>query len=752
MADFLPHAPRMPRQLKALCLLLLPLAGLVPPSPVPAQGTDRADDRPRVERITFRGADSIDRDDLLDAIVTEETRCRGLILRPFCALTDWHVIKPRQYLDRRELPADELRLRIYYFQRGYRRAEVSSDVVSRGRGVEVVFDIAEGPPTLLEAVDVTQTERALSRREVRRANLPRQGEPLNLLRLAAGLVQLDDGLGRRGYLDGVVHDSIVLSTDELRARVLVVVEPGARTTLRELDINGNEDVDDRTIGDALQLRRGGVLRSTDITASQRSLYEANLFHEARVRVPEQPDSAKRLEITVREAPPRAARIGAGFNTIEFVQTEARYTHHNWYGRGRRLDIRGTVGNLFASQLNDAGIFHDVIPDGGLRDEGAFLRPTWLASIEFMQPSFRSAANVLGTNVFTHRRIIPGVVVDQGFGGELSVTRRFDYRTPATISYRHERVSVEAGDLYFCVNFAICELATIDVLQQRHRLSPLGLTIYSDRADDPIAPTTGYRLRLEAEHASAATISSFRYNRVSAAAAGYYPFDVHRRRVLAGRLRLGWVGPLGGTGAAVGLEDGPDDLLHPRKRFYAGGARSVRGYRENQLGPRVLTVNPIVLIEDGGCTAASIADLSCDPNQAPVDEFTPRPAGGRSVIEASVEYRVPLRGPLQGAVFIDGAWVGESLTGVVGDGFGAITPGVGIRYASPVGPIRVDLGLRPSRAEDLAVITEDVGDNGERRLVRLATLRHYDPVGDAEDSFLRGVLRRITLHLAIGEAY
>jgi outer membrane protein insertion porin family len=689
----------MPRRFKALRLLVLSAAGLLPPIPVLAQSPDRDDEHPRVERITFRGADALDRSDLLDAIVTEETRCRGLLLRPLCAITDWRLIHQRRHLDRRDLRADELRLRIYYFQRGYRRAQITSDVTPRGRGVEVVFHVEEGEPTIVDGMAVRQTESVLSRQQVRRANLPREGEPLDLLRLSAGLVQLDDRLSRRGYLDGAVHDSVEFSPDSLRARLVIVVVPGRRATLAGLDITGNEEVSDGVIGDALRLREGRVLRSTDITASQRSLYEANLFHEARVRVPEQTDSAKIVEIAVREAAPRAARVGGGFNTQEFVQTEARYTHYNWLGGGRRLDMRATVGNLLARQLNDTGIFRDVmVGGGGFLDEGAFLRPSWLASVEFMQPAFRSAANVIGVNAFTHRRIIPGVVIDEGFGAELSATRRFDYRTPASVSYRYELVSVEAGDLYFCVSYAICDLPTIDALQERHRLSPAGLSFFSDQADHPIAPTTGYRLRLDMEHASAATMSDFRYNRVSASATGYHALDLHRRRVLAGRLRAGWAGPLGGTAAAVGIADEWDDLLHPRKRFYAGGARSVRGYRENQLGPRVLTVSPQALVDEAGCSAVSIADASCDPNEAPLDEFTPRPAGGRSVIEASVEYRFPLRGSLQGAVYVDGARVGGTPGLLSTGGVSAVTPGFGVRYASPVGPIRVDFGFRPGGTE------------------------------------------------------
>jgi outer membrane protein assembly factor BamA len=740
----MPVQSMMLRLLTALAVWLLPAVAR-------AQSAAEAE-HPRVERIRFEGADALDDSDLRGAIATEQTRCRGFLLRPFCAITDWKILHARRFLDRDELRADVLRLRIYYFQRGYRRATTAAEVRPRDRGVEVVFSIVEGPPTTITSRTVEQTRDVLSARQIRRADLPQEGEPLDLLRLSSGIVRLNDRMGRHGHLDGEVHDSVDFSADTLQADLRVVIDPGPRSTLAGLNIEGNDDVSDRTIGEALRLGTGRVLRSNDVVASQRSLYESNLFHEARVEVPEQQDSAKFLDITVREAPPRAGRAGVGLSTHEFVQTEARITHYNFLGRGRRLDVRGTVGNLLAGQLGGRGFFRDVREDDfGLREPEAFMRPTWLASAEFMQPAFRSAANVVGVNVFTHRRIIPGIVIDEGFGGELSFTRRYGYRTPATLSYRYELISLEAGDLYFCVNYGICELPTVEALHERHRLSPARLGFFSDNANDPLAPSSGYRLRLDAEHASSATMADFHYNRISTEVTGYYPLDVHRRRVLAGRLRGGWVAPLATTGAALGLDDEFARMLHPRKRFYAGGARSVRGYRENQLGPRVLTIDPAVLMEEAGCSAAEIAAAECDPAGVPVDEFATRASGGRNVIEASVEYRFPIRQTLQGAVFVDGARVGESLGGLFSAAAGAVTPGFGVRYASPVGPIRIDLGIRPGRVEDLPVITEAVGDDGLRRLVRLETLRRYDPLEDTSGFFGRA-LNRLTLHLSIGEAF
>jgi outer membrane protein assembly factor BamA len=179
---------------------------------------------------------------------------------------------------------------------------------------------------------------------------------------------------------------------------------------------------------------------------------------------------------------------------------------------------------------------------------------------------------------------------------------------------------------------------------------------------------------------------------------------------------------------------------------------VRGFRENQLGPRVLTIDPRILVEQGGCAPAELEDRTCDPNDAPVDEFVPRPTGGTTVIEASIEHRFPLWGRFQGAVFVDGALIGEGIGNLLGEGVGAISPGLGVRMESPVGPIRVDLGFRPHRVEELQVITEVQDADGVRRLVRLQTPRLYDPLQETSRGFLAQTLSRLTLHLSIGEAY
>jgi hypothetical protein len=114
----------------------------------------------------------------------------------------------------------------------------------------------------------------------------------------------------------------------------------------------------------------------------------------------------------------------------------------------------------------------------------------------------------------------------------------------------------------------------------------------------------------------------------------------------------------------------------------------------------------------------------------------------------------------GAVFVDGAVLGEKSLGEIGHGTGAITPGVGVRYLSPVGPVRVDIGIRPKLTESLPVFTQ-VDSAGTRRLVDLTGAQdcakattlgcRVFPLRESA-SGIRRILDRITLHLSIGEAF
>ena len=752
-------------------------------------------ERPEVRALTLSGVRSVDRAELLQSIATTASRCKSILLQAFCPLTHSERVWEKRYLDRTELRRDVLRIRVFYWKRGFREAQVDTVVAKRGGDeVAVTFKIAEGRPTLTRDIRVTQTDSVLSDAQIRRLVVLEAGKPFNLLALDSTVLHMRDVLQDLGYAEARVDTSTAVDTASHSADATISINPRKLTSVGALTIDGNKEVSDRTIRNSLSFKPGDLFKRNLLNESQRRLYESGLFQRASITARRSSDSAatrvdprtrdsvremlsdrardslraaflarpadtlRTIDITVSEAPQRITRVSGGFNTFDFIQVDGRFTHNNFYGGARQLDVVATLGNLFANSLNGSQIggvlgFQDVTGDIG--DASPFLRPTYQGSIDFTQPWLGSPKNSAGVGVFVYRRQAPAVFVERGEGANVSFTREVANRVPVSLAYRFEFTGIEAGDLYFCVNYGVCDPQTVAALRARQRISPVALTANFNRQNDPLEPSRGYLAQLRVEHASAFTGSTFRYNSVYLEGAAYRPIGA--RSVLAAHTRVGFVRALSSTRLATGSgEDVSGDILHPRTRLYAGGARSVRGVGENQLGPRVLTLPPSKL-QDICPELSGDAIATCDLTRATDEggkladrDFTPRPLGGRALIEGSVEYRFPVWRNLYGATFIDGALLGQGSLESATKGAGAVTPGIGVRYRSAVGPIRVDLGLNPTLPEDLPVITQVTGADGQLRILQLNDKWSYNPTKGAAG--ITGVLRRLTLHLSIGEAY
>jgi len=700
-----------------------------------------------VGTLKLNGVHSVKLLELLRNISTTPNHCISLIFTPLCAINKSKFFFKREHFNQAEFKRDVLRIRVFYYKRGFRETTVDTLVTQKETDeVAVTFNIVEGPPTIVSSLDVVQTQPVLTPAELKKRVVLGTGTPFNLLRLDSTVVFLSQSLWNKGYADAVVDTVVVADTTAHTAAIKINVNPHWKATTSDIVVEGENQITERTIRKSLTLRVGDLFRRAEVLKSQRALYESNLFRRASIEVPKQGDSTKVIVVTVQEAPLREARLSAGFNTIDFFQVEGRYTHYNFSGAARRLELSGAVGNLFSGSLNGRGIFRNVTTNLG-SDRSRYFAPTYNASINLRQPWFGSHANELATGVFAHRRSAPGIYVDRGFGTTTTFTRVVADRAPASANYIFELTKVDAGDVYFCVNYGVCDGPTLTALRGQHRLSPFTITSSLERTNDPFDPTHGTRATLELEHASSFTLSDFHYNRASADAAFFRPF--RKRGALGTHVRLGWVHALASTGQAVGI--GTDsDVLHPRKRFYAGGSRSVRGFGENQLGPRILTV-PASTLRRGatGCPEATPI-TACDPNAALLKDrdFEPRPLGGNILAEGSVELRFPLYlDKLIGATFIDAGYVSQRVNPALPRSKAAVTPGFGVRYLSPVGPIRVDFGINPALSETLPVVTETVV-NGQTKLVLLDKPRVYHPVRGG----FNGVLDRLTLHLSIGEAF
>ena len=735
---------RLPWIIGLLALLLV--------RPAMAQQEENVDPTPLVEDLKFEGVESVDLKELKATLYTEETHCRIFFLQPICSLTHNHLFEKRHDLDREQLKRDVLRVRVFYWLRGFRHTQVDTVVTPRGRGVRVLFRVAEGPPTLIDTMTVTQLRDSVPMKTLRKWGLPSPGDRIDLTRRDSLRIRVHRELWDRGRGNAELRDTITL-LDSTSVALDITIDAGPVTLVDTILVEGNEDVSDRTVRRLVGMRHGDLYKRSELLAAQRRMFRSDLFRQMMITSPDSADSMKAIVVSVREAPMRAAEFGAGLNTVEFGQLQANLTLYNFHGTARRVELHSAVGNLLASSLY--GKLGSSQPVGVTGDpDPAFLTPTWQVSASVTQPWFFSTKNSVGLTVFTNRRSVPSIVIDRGSGGSATFTRTLMNAMPLSFTYRFERTRIEAGELYFCVGFGYCRQPIIETLRQTNNFSPFIVTLRADRTDDPLMPTTGYTVRFDAEHASALTASDWRFNRVEADVAPYLKLG---RGSLAVRGHVGWAKGSASTLTALRVEDADEVLLHPRVRFYGGGARSVRGYGEGQLGPRVLTIDPAKLIDidtaasEPACTLASIADRTCDPNVAPSSDFVARPVGGNSIFEGTVEYRFPLTKSLGAAFFVDAGRVGSAQLDIKLPARSAVTPGIGFRYLSPIGPVRVDLGWRPKRVEELPVITQAGDSITNLRLINLNIPKRYDET-EGQRGFLGKLTSRLQLHLYIGEAY
>ena len=674
-------------------------------APPPAVAQLRGDE---VRTVRFEGNTTFPRDSLARAIVTQETDCRTFVLVPFCWI-GWNFALRRAPLRERELPLDRARLTIWYQRRGFLDVQIDTPTVVRRPGeVEVTFRVSEGRPVLADTIGFEGVEQFLGTGLL--DDLPlREGARLSTLTRDATRDTLIQRLRNRGRAHAdVLFRALRPAEDPYRARVTFAVEPGPLTRYGAIDIQGTENLDPGTVRRALQFSSGDLFSDEDLEDARDRLFGLEIVRSARV----EPDLSARdsivpVTVAIQEGDSHRVRTGGGWSTDECLSLDARWTSRNFLGGGRLLQLRGRLGNLLAPDLGD-----QLCNDSGSAE---YARLTWVASVDLRQPWILSSNNSLTTSVFAERQTLPDIFIRRAIGFGVGLTRALDARTALTLFYRPELSELDADDVLFCTGFLVCTPEDISLLEGANWLAPVGLSFTRDRSDDLLNPRRGSRVSFELEHAAAWTGSNFRYDRAVAEVTRYE--GLGGAVVLAGRLRGGWVGRAAFD--QLGQRAADAEIVHPQRRFFAGGANSVRGFAQSRLGPRVLFVRePTQLLSErsrggAGCKERELVDLLCDVGVAMADAgiagdsvfFAELPTGGTRVIEGNAEVRFPIGSWLEGVAFTDvgQAWVGG---GIELSDF-EITPGFGVRFPSPVGPIRIDLAYRPRGAQTLSVITPQI---------------------------------------------
>ncbi|MDP2957436.1 MAG: BamA/TamA family outer membrane protein [Longimicrobiales bacterium] len=742
------------RAAPTLGLLLALAAGTAPGEALAQAG------RPEVVEVRFRGNEAFPSDSLARAIVTRQSECRSAVFQPFC----WggaDFAMRRAYLPRQEFLLDPIRLKVWYQQRGYREANIDTETnVRQGGEVSVTFLVEEGQPVRVDSLEFVATG-GIAISDLT-GDLPlRVGDPLSTIALDATRDTLALRLSNQGYARAEVLRSFRIGrADPYAAVVTFDMAAGPLSRYGHLSVEGIENLSESTVLRTVQFREGDLYRGNQLQEAQARLFGLEIIGSASV-VPDYvsgPDSVVPVAVRIQEGDPRRVRAGAGWTTSECLGVEAQWVHRDFLGGGRRLQVRGRISNILAQNFQDL-----LCPQGG---SGPFASLNWLASVDLTQPWIFSTRNSFQASLFGERQSLPDVFVREAVGLSVSLTRNIGARTLFTLSYRPELSRLDAAEILFCTSFLVCTPEDISVLQGANWLAPVGLTYSRNVTNNLINPSRGYRLLADVEYADRWTGSNFTYTRIQGDLARFV--RVTSRSVLAGRLRVGWVSA--GAFEELIRPDSDVDIVHPQKRFYAGGANSVRGYPQSRLGPRVLTTDVENLLQPAdaggaGCAPEAILGLTCDASPLGDGGFQARPTGGTTVIEGSLEARIPLTATFQGALFTDVGQVWNA-AGDLDLSSLRMTPGFGIRYLSPIGPLRFDLAYRFSGGESLAVVTNGVRpfapatDDPDDRLqvaggpipwVATRALAALGPRVLYDDSPASS-LRRWQLHISIGQAF
>ncbi|HEX6966345.1 MAG TPA: BamA/TamA family outer membrane protein [Gemmatimonadaceae bacterium] len=732
-------------------LLLLALVSL--PHLAVAQASDCGPGDLEVMQVSFAGNHAFGEDSLGRAIATTPTswmrRVMGLPLgRKRC-------------LDKLELQRDVIRVRLFYRQRGYYKTRVATSLATPGPGkVAVHFQIAEGPPVITDSLTVTGLDSVKNGDRLLHFILPFKGRVYNRLRLQQAIDTVVDRLRNTGYAraDEPLRNTFVDTTTD-RATVELTFLPGRIYRIGAIDVHiqpsagdSEPDIQPSTVRRLLSVKKGEIYRQRDLLTSQRDLYQLETYGHVELGIvpdsaPGAGDSLLTVVAQLSEAKMRSIRLGIGWATLDCFRTQGRYIDRNFFGGARRLELNAQVSKIGVGAPLDG--FRGLCTSK-LRNDPFSEKLNYSLSATFRPPALFGTRNVPSLTLYSERRSEYNAYLRYTpIGGVASITREIAQRTPLTLAYQVEYGRTEADEAIFCQVFNVCNLQDIARLQSNNNLRVASLSLARDRSDNAFNPTTGSQMRVEFRTGTtSADTARLRFNKVLGDISLYRP--VGGSSVIAARLQLGAV--LDGWSLS-----GASHFVPPQERLYAGGPNSVRGYNQNQLGPVVYVVDSFT-VQDSAGVRRYVAD-----DTMPVQRFSP--TGGNTLLVGSLEFRTPspvFRDLAQLALFVDLGDVWNRGREAVHLSDIKVTPGVGVRVASPVGPLRLDVGYNGyPRALGAAYYIGPLQPGSPRALrcvspgndfVEGVTTSGADCPSTFAPRQRNTLLSRLTFHFSIGQAF
>jgi len=520
-----------------------------------------------------------------------------------------------------DLEADLEHLQAFYRRQGFYHTRIRPEIEKDERGrVRVVLHIDEGPWVQVKDIAVEVVDPAL---KPQLASLQEKWPLAQGGRFAEDLYEnlkrlYLDYLTDHGYPRAQVQGKVYLDDRLNTARIHLTVTPGPLCYFGDVTLKGERETPDYLILRKLAFKKGDSFSLAKLYESQRRLYGLDLFRSVSLTPQEVPETQRAIPVTVEvlESKKRSLKVGLGYGDEDQFRARLGLRWRNLAGGGRLLDLDSKYSSLEARLM------------------GTFLNPQLWAThwdlsfqtgwIQRDFPGFNDRAYFTQTRL---ERDLPWHL-RMYVGHGLEFARPFDIPTETLLLLRESG----AGKTF-----------TSSMLQ---------LGVRQDTADNPVDPTRGWIWYTNGELAPDFFGSDLQYVRVVTEGRKYQRLG-KTGAVLAGRLKFGIIEPIQNT-----------EEIPIFKRFFAGGANSVRGYRLDRLGPR----NP-----------------------------SGEPIGGQALLEGSLEARLPIYKEFRGVAFLD---FGNVYFKPKDFDIGQLkySAGFGVRYSTPIGPIGVDVGFPLNRID------------------------------------------------------
>jgi outer membrane protein assembly complex protein YaeT len=560
------------------------------------------------------------------------------------ASPSWVPFSKKPVYRARDLKEDADRIRALYVSRGFpdaRVARVVADVDPEERTAAIVITVDEGAPRVAGRVAFEGFEGvpARSLERVRATSGFTTGQPLDERWVEA----LQEGgrhvLRESGHAQAVVHRREDLGADDA-IDVTLVAEPGPRMQMGEVTVVGLTSVDRDVVRRTLAFRPGDAFRESRLDETERVLRNLELFEFAYVqpRRDEAVDGQVPIRVTVAEARHRRVDMAAGYGTEEQARGQISWRDVNVAGQGRTVGLEGRASSL-----------------------------EWGARASVLEPYVFTRHFSLGGSAQWWYENEP-IYDMRTYGGRASLTWQRDTRDLPRARGALTSAAVTVINDY--TRYSVSDFAVEDP-EYRSQLISLGLNPETGRGQGTLV---GLRLQLQRTSvlnpldAHQGTALTFAVERGGGPLSGDFDYTE-----VVGEARAYRTGPgrsvLALRGRAGAISGGDTQGAVPFfKRYFLGGSSSLRGWGRYDISP---------------LTSSGL------------------PVGGLALVETSAEVRMPVWSSLALVGFVDAGNVWRS-PGEADLGDLRVSVGPGLRYGTPIGPLRLDVGYQLTPIDGLVV--------------------------------------------------